>query len=133
MEDIRMYDVLRNEKAAGPTEASSHPWTAAPVSSYDGVGAASDVKGGGAQDYVYDLYILQEDQGASDNSGWSSPEVQILYDGPESLDDAEDNECGSDSEDSNAEMHYTHDYPDEEDSQLNDGDSSKYDSDDDSW
>ncbi len=58
--------------------------------------------------------------------------LQMLYDGAEFLNDAEDNECGSDSEDSNAEMHYTHDYPDEEDSQHDNGDTSEYDSDGDS-
>lgn len=137
MGDIRMYDVLRTERAAGPTEASSRPWTAAAVSCDDGArgsSAAADVKDEGKQGYVYDLYILQEDQGASDTSGcWSCPEVQMLYDGPEVLEDAEDNECGSNSEDSNAEMHYTHDYPDEEDSHCSDGDSSEFANDDDSW
>ena len=61
--------------------------------------------------------------------------LQIIDDGlgPEFLDDAEDEQGGSDSEDSNAEMHYTHDYPDEEDSQSNGVDSSKYSSDGDSW
>ncbi|CAL8460532.1 g61 [Coccomyxa elongata] len=128
-----MYDVLRNEMAAGSTR---RPWTAAPVSFdsvADGSSAASDVKDGGAQDCVYDLYVLQEDQGASDTSEWwSSPEVQMLYDGAEFLNDVEDNECGSDSEDSNAEMHYTHDYPDEEDSQHETGVTSEYGSDGDS-
>lgn len=65
------------------TEDRRRPWTAAPVSFdsvTEGSSAASDVKSGGAQDYVYDLYVLQDHQGASNTSDWwSSPEVQVKH------------------------------------------------------
>jgi hypothetical protein len=54
--------------------------------------------------------------------------MQMLYDcggfGEESDDEVQDN----DSEDSNAEMHYTHEYPDEEDSRSTDEETNEYDS-----
>ena len=64
-----------------PVGLARCPWTAAPVgcdNADGGSSAASDVKGDGAQNCVYDLYVLQEDQGASDPVGWGScPEVQV--------------------------------------------------------
>jgi len=56
-------------------------------------------------------------------------DAQVINEGWGFLEDSEDELCDRDSEDSNAECHYTHKYPDEEDLQDTDRDSNEHESD----
>lgn len=54
--------------------------------------------------------------------------MQMLYDGGGFGEESDDEVQDIDSEDSNAEMHYTHEYPDEEDLLSTDEETDEYDS-----
>lgn len=56
-------------------------------------------------------------------------DAQVMNEGWDFLEDSEDELCDKDSEDSNAEDYYTHEYPDEEDLQDTDWESNEHDSD----